>query len=141
MFKHYRMRHEYRSTENNIVDDNPNSATQAPPTKKPVHNPFSNQPTGLVETTFAETLGLSMHNAIFNQQSSQMTTSASITNACARLLQTPVPLALKPQEPEEEEIEEIEEEIDIQKPKKRFNIFKFLKSNKNNNDKNGDLIE
>ena len=53
------------------------------------NNPFSSQPTGLVETTFAETIGLSMHNAVTNQQSSQMTTSASITNACARLLQAP----------------------------------------------------
>lgn len=52
-------------------------------------NPFSSQSTGLVETTFAETLGLSMHNAITNQQNAQMTASASITNACARLLQTP----------------------------------------------------
>ncbi len=58
-------------------------------------NPFSNQPTGLVETTLAETLGLSMHNAVSNQQSAQMTASASITNACARLLQAPVPAKIK----------------------------------------------
>ncbi|WP_076585344.1 RebB family R body protein [Vibrio ostreicida] len=49
---------------------------------------FSSQSTGLLETTLADTLGLSMHNAVSNQQQSQMTTSASITNACARLLQT-----------------------------------------------------
>ena len=58
-------------------------------------NPFSNQPTGLVETTLAETLGLSMHNAVSNQQSAQITASASITNACARLLQAPVPAKIK----------------------------------------------
>lgn len=49
---------------------------------------FSVQPTGLLETTLTDTLGLSMHNAVTNQQQSQMTTAASITNACARLLKT-----------------------------------------------------
>ncbi|WCN09853.1 RebB family R body protein [Marinomonas mediterranea] len=49
---------------------------------------FSAQPTTLLETTLTDTLGLSMHNAVTNQQQSQMTTAASVTNACARLLQT-----------------------------------------------------
>lgn len=71
-----------------MSDTNSNEAGAAnPPTTQA--NPFSNQATGLLETTFAETLGLSMHNAVSNQQSSQMTTSASVTNACARLLQAP----------------------------------------------------
>ncbi|KJY75674.1 RebB family R body protein [Vibrio nigripulchritudo] len=51
---------------------------------------FSVQPTSLLETTLADTLGLSMHNAVTSQQQSQMTTAASVTNACARLLQTQV---------------------------------------------------
>lgn len=68
--------------------DRNNKAGVAPPVAIQ-SNPFSNQATGLLETTFAETLGLSMHNAVSNQQSSQMTTSASVTNACARLLKAP----------------------------------------------------
>ena len=84
------------------------------------NNPFSSQPTGLVETTFAETIGLSMHNAVTNQQSSQMTTSASITNACARLLQTPAPANLEPKSKKstpsvstDEKVEPLETEPEI----------------------------
>lgn len=91
-------------------------------------NPFSVQPTGLVETTFAETLGLSMHNAISNQQSSQMTTSASITNACARLLQAPMPVKAKKDKGEAEE-QGTDEELEKTPPKKRFNVMNFLKRN------------
>lgn len=50
---------------------------------------FSAQATGLAETTFAETIGLAMHNAVLSQQNSQMMTQASVTNACARLLKVP----------------------------------------------------
>ena len=71
-----------------MSDTNSNEANSTDSPTTPI-NPFSNQATGLLETTFAETLGLSMHNAVSNQQSSQMTTSASVTNACARLLQAP----------------------------------------------------
>lgn len=89
---------------------------------------FSAQATGLVETTFAETLGLSMHNAVTNQQSSQMTTSASITNACARLLQAPVPRVskAKSEEPAAEAAPE-EPTIEQDTAKKRMNIKKFFK--------------
>lgn len=47
---------------------------------------FNHQPTRLVDATLAETLGLSMHNAVSSQLNSQMSTSASITSACNRLL-------------------------------------------------------
>lgn len=102
---------------------------------------FSNQPTGLVETTFAETIGLSMHNAISNQQNSQMTTAASITNACARLLQAPAP-PLKPEKVEKKEPEpepKVEQETELKEnsqppKKKRFNILNFLKNKNNKND-------
>ena len=96
-----------------------------------ITNPFSVQPTGLVETTFAETLGLSMHNAITNQQSSQMTTAASITNACARLLQAPLPVkAGKDKDEENTDGEPQDEELEQAPPKKRFNVMNFLKRNK-----------
>lgn len=71
---------------------NANPATSLSPQshqQPQVFTEFSVQPTGMVETTFAETLGLSMHNAILSQQNSQMIAQASITNACARLLSTP----------------------------------------------------
>lgn len=105
------------------------------------NNPFSHQPTSMVEATLAETLGLSMHNAITNQQSAQMTTAASITNACARLLQTPthLPASAQPNNattapavlPLEQhaDIEDVEPEEEAAPPasqKKRFNLFNFL---------------
>lgn len=54
-----------------------------------VSGPMTEQSTGIVDTIFAETLGLGMHNAVSSQLNSQMTTSASVTSACARLLKTP----------------------------------------------------
>lgn len=54
-----------------------------------VSGPMTEQATGIVDTIFAETLGLGMHNAVSSQLNSQMTTSASVTSACARLLKTP----------------------------------------------------
>ncbi|WP_318409206.1 RebB family R body protein [Photobacterium leiognathi] len=58
---------------------------------------FSEQPTTITETTMAETVGLSMHNLVANQQQSQMTTAASVTNACARLLAIPQAAPVKPE--------------------------------------------
>ncbi len=102
-----------------------------------VSNPFSGQPTGLVETTFAETLGLSMHNAVTTQQSAQMTTAASITNACARLLQAPVPAApAKKEKAPEPEPAPAATEAPTEPPpaKKKFNIMNFLKPKKTTDD-------
>ena len=110
------------------MSDTTDNATPA------VSNPFSGQPTGLVETTFAETLGLSMHNAVTTQQSAQMTTAASITNACARLLQAPVPAAPakkeKAPEPKPEKAEAPEAPPEPPKAKKKFNLMNFLKPKK-----------
>ena len=41
----------------------------------------------MVDTIFADTLSRGMQNAITSQQNAQMASSASITNACARILQ------------------------------------------------------
>ncbi|WP_216825044.1 RebB family R body protein [Agarilytica rhodophyticola] len=100
-------------------------------------NPFSSQATGLVETTFAETLGLAMHNAVTNQQNSQMTASASITNACARLLQSPTPKKPKPKSKalnDNESSKEIDSEDGkddknalSKKPKSWLNVKNFMK--------------
>ena len=111
------------------MSDTTDNATPA------VSNPFSGEPTGLVETTFAETLGLSMHNAVTTQQSAQMTTAASITNACARLLQAPVPAAPakkeKAPEPEKAKVPEVPETPpEPPKAKKKFNLMNFLKPKK-----------
>ena len=128
----------------------PESSSNAPSDNEitaAVSNRFSSQPTGLVETTFAETLGLSMHNAVTSQQSSQMTTAASITNACARLLQTgipqrPVATKAKKAEPastaksaqnaqnaqaQNSENQATGSENSQAQPKKKFNIMNFLK--------------
>lgn len=47
---------------------------------------FDHQATGLVDVTFAETLGLSMHNAVNAQLNAQMAASSSVTSACSRIL-------------------------------------------------------
>ncbi|PSW07153.1 RebB family R body protein, partial [Photobacterium lipolyticum] len=52
---------------------------------------YSEQQTGLIDSMFAETLGLAMQNAITTQLNAQMTTAASVTSACARMLSAPVP--------------------------------------------------
>lgn len=106
---------------------------------------YTAQPTSLLETTLADTLGLSMYNAITSQQQSQMTTAASVTNACARLLQTQTSVMpassrkdsnaepaifvdgsdrLSPDTNDSDTVT-----ADTKQPK-RFNLFKFLKRNK-----------
>lgn len=118
------------------MSDEQNNTNQVPEE----NHPFSQQSTSMVEATLAETLGLSMHNAITNQQSAQMTTSASITNACARLLQTPTHLPASTQQThaappaplqldQDADIEDVEpeEQVTPSPPqKKRFNLFNFL---------------
>ncbi|MUK50444.1 RebB family R body protein [Aliivibrio fischeri] len=56
---------------------------------------FSDQPTSITETTLSETIGLSMHNLVANQQQSQVTTAASVSSTCARLLATPQAKSIK----------------------------------------------
>ncbi|MGF1714547.1 RebB family R body protein [Photobacterium chitinilyticum] len=108
---------------------------------------FSSQPTELVETTFAETIGLSMHNAVANQQQSQMTTAASVTNACARLLQsqaqpsasnikdvappsiTDVPSPLANRDIEPIYVEPQNGQSVPSNKKRKLNIFNFLRRN------------
>ena len=51
---------------------------------------YSEQGTTFTETTFAETMGLAMHNAITNQQQSQVTTAATVASTCAKILATSV---------------------------------------------------
>ncbi|CAG8999209.1 MAG: hypothetical protein CENE_01178 [Candidatus Celerinatantimonas neptuna] len=91
---------------------------------------FSPQPSTLIETTLADTLGLSMHNAIVNQQQSQMTTAASVTNACARLLQTQSITNTTTTDSEQIDVEDIEPQEpqpEPQKIKKKINLWRFLK--------------
>lgn len=46
----------------------------------------------LLDLVSAETLGMSMHNAVTAQQNAQMSTNASVTASCARMLQAqPIP--------------------------------------------------
>jgi hypothetical protein len=47
---------------------------------------FSEQPTSLIETTFADTLGLSMHNSVVSQQNSQVQGNVAVANTMSRLL-------------------------------------------------------
>ncbi|WP_394239851.1 RebB family R body protein [Vibrio astriarenae] len=51
---------------------------------------------GLTEAALAETLSLTMHNAVQNQHQSQMTTQASITNVMSQILMAGKPGATAP---------------------------------------------
>jgi hypothetical protein len=44
---------------------------------------------GILDTVMAETLGMSMHNAVLRQQSDSMVNSAATTATCAKMLQSP----------------------------------------------------
>jgi len=48
----------------------------------------------MIEIVTAETLGMSMHNAVTAQQNSQMSANASITASCARMLQAQMPIEM-----------------------------------------------
>jgi len=54
---------------------------------------------GLIDMVTAETLGMSMHNAITAQQNSQMSTTASVTASCAKMLQAQIPTPVTPSPP------------------------------------------
>lgn len=45
---------------------------------------------GLLDTVMAETLGMSLHNAVMTQQNAQMSATAAVTATCAKMLQMPL---------------------------------------------------
>lgn len=83
---------------------------------------FDNQATTMVDSTFAETIGLSMHNAVTSQMNAQMAASASVTNACARLLKAAPPATASATAPEEDEPIEGEAET-VEEPKSKWYHF------------------
>jgi hypothetical protein len=54
---------------------------------------------GILDTVMAETLGMSMHNAVMRQQADGMVSAAATTAACAKMLQTPYTITLPPLPP------------------------------------------
>jgi hypothetical protein len=50
------------------------------------------QSAAMLDIVMAETIGMSMYNAVSRQQSSSMVGSAAVTSACAKMLQTPFPI-------------------------------------------------
>ncbi len=59
------------------------------------------QSQAILNATMAETLGMTMHNAVTAQQNSQMISAASATSTCARLLNiVPGPILQGPQGPQ-----------------------------------------
>lgn len=113
-----------------MSDTNSNTPT-TPPSEDGVelYKPFSAQPTSLIETSFAGSLGLSMHNEVSGQQSARLTTLASTTNACKLMLQSRVQPPPPPPKKEEPEVEEAVEE-NTDPPKKKFTLKNFLKRDK-----------
>ncbi len=53
------------------------------------------QATGILDTVMAETLGMSMHNAVMRQQADGMVGAAAVTATCAKMLQAPPYLSPK----------------------------------------------
>ncbi len=47
------------------------------------------QSAAMLDVVMAETMGMSMYNAVSRQQASSMVGSAAVTSACAKMLQTP----------------------------------------------------
>ena len=69
---------------------------------------LGNQPgftTAMLSTVMADTLGMSMHNAITQQNNAQVLNSASTTSACSRILSAaaPIPFNTKPMYPQGDE--------------------------------------
>ncbi|QCI68001.1 RebB family R body protein [Phreatobacter stygius] len=54
---------------------------------------------GMLDAVMVETLGMAMHNAVGRQQGGGMVSSAAVTAACAKMLQTPFPIAPAPTPP------------------------------------------
>jgi hypothetical protein len=54
---------------------------------------------GMLDMVLLETLGMAMHNAVVRQQHNQMSNSAAITAACAKMLQAPFPIKPPPPSP------------------------------------------
>ncbi len=50
------------------------------------------QSSAMLDVVMAETIGMSMYNAVSRQQSSSTVSSAAVTAACAKMLQTPFPI-------------------------------------------------
>lgn len=50
------------------------------------------QSSAMLDVVMAETIGMTMYNAVSRQQSSSTVSSAAITAACAKMLQTPFPI-------------------------------------------------
>ncbi len=56
------------------------------------------QSSAMLDVVMAETIGMTMYNAVSRQQSSSTVSSAAVTAACAKMLQTPFPI-LRPRPP------------------------------------------
>lgn len=52
----------------------------------------ASQALGMLDAVLLETLGMAMYNAVNRQQNANMVTSAALTAACAKMLQTPFPI-------------------------------------------------
>jgi len=50
------------------------------------------QSSAMLDVVMAETIGMTMYNAVSRQQSSSTVGSAAVTAACAKMLQTPFPI-------------------------------------------------
>ena len=59
------------------------------------------QSLALLDVTGAETMGMSMHNAVTSQQNAQISAMAAITSVCAKMLKVQAPAAPEPSKPDD----------------------------------------
>lgn len=117
-----------------MTDSNQNEPQDKDKGSSEQYSTFSVQPTTLVETSFAGSLGLSMHNEVNNQQSARLASLAATTNACKLILAAKLSGG-KSQEPKKEEAptpEAAKEPEPVAKPSltQRLNLGKFLERKK-----------
>jgi len=59
----------------------------------------ASQALGMLDAVLLETLGMAMYNAVHRQQNASLVSSAALTAACAKMLQTPLPIEPSPPPP------------------------------------------
>ena len=66
------------------------------------------QSMGMLDIAGAETMGMSMFNAVTAQQNAQTSSSAAATASCAKMLQTPIMQAVPPKSEKQKLLEELQ---------------------------------
>lgn len=78
------------SSDSNEIPGGSNPQGTVPQAAPALANPSLLKAFDLIDVVMSETLGMSMHNAVTAQQNAQMSATAAVTAACAKMLQMPL---------------------------------------------------